>query len=334
MEQNGTGKTAPVIRDLEAGIICGTFAPGGKIPSLRQLMERYGVSINTARRSVKALVDKGLLEFIHGSGTFVAEKRRMPQGRWRIAAVAATFGPNAMHTCTGIAVNGILDAADELGMKVTAVPTAFGEMSDARLEALATDYDGVILLGGYDGILSAPRPPAVVVGLSMHNSCGGLFSLLELDPFRATELAVAFFLNRGVRKVILIGHDRPAHRVREQLFREAWSHHGELESIPPEEALPFPGPSRGAYFTCGATALAAAETYHAATGRELGDDIPALCVDGNPMFATRPCRELPTIAVNLRLAGVAAAEECLRRLSRPGSAGRRIYLVPELYGDR
>ena len=325
-----SGKTIPLIRDLEAGIICGTYAPGGKIPSLRQLMERYNVSMNAARRSVKVLVDKGLLNFSHGAGTYVAEKRRRPAGRWRIAAVAATFGPNVMHTCTGIAVNGILDAADELGIEVTPVPTAFSEMSDARLEAIAADYDGVILLGGYDGILRTPRPPAVVVGLSMHNSCGGLFSLLELDPFRATELAVEFFRKRGVNKVIPVGHDRPVHRVREQLFRDAWKSFGELGEVPDDAMVP-PDPAYGIYFTCGGTALAAAEACHAATGRELGSDTPVLCGEGNPLFANRPCREMPTIAINLRQAGIAAAEECLRRLARPGSAGRRIYLLPELY---
>ena len=62
-------KAAPVIRDLASKIACGTYGPGRKIPSLRKLSERYGVSVSTARRSVKALADKGLLTFLHGSGT-------------------------------------------------------------------------------------------------------------------------------------------------------------------------------------------------------------------------------------------------------------------------
>lgn len=127
-------KAAPVIRDLASKIACGTYGPGRKIPSLRKLSERYGVSVSTARRSVKALADKGMLTFLHGSGTFVAEKRSPADRRFRIAAVAATFGVNAMNTCTGIAVNGILDAADELGIELTTIPMRFEEMSDARLE--------------------------------------------------------------------------------------------------------------------------------------------------------------------------------------------------------
>ena len=118
-------KAAPIIRDLASKIACGTYGPGRKIPSLRKLSERYGVSVSTARRSVKALADKGMLTFLHGSGTFVAEKRSPADRRFRIAAVAATFGVNAMNTCTGIAVNGILDAADELGIELTTIPMRF-----------------------------------------------------------------------------------------------------------------------------------------------------------------------------------------------------------------
>ncbi|MBS1453693.1 MAG: GntR family transcriptional regulator [Lentisphaeria bacterium] len=323
-------KAAPVIRDLASKIACGTYGPGRKIPSLRKLSERYGVSVSTARRSVKALADKGMLTFLHGSGTFVAEKRSPADRRFRIAAVAATFGVNAMNTCTGIAVNGILDAADELGIELTTIPMRFEEMSDARLEALSGGFDGVILLGGYDGILSSPRPVCAAVGLSMHDSCGGLFSLIELDPFRATELAVGFFRERGVREVAVAGHARPAHRLREQLFRDAWQSVGTL-LFPPDDTPGEYRPGRGIYFTCGAAALAAAEAYHAETGRELGRDYPVLCFDGHPLFVDRPHRNLPTLAINLRLAGVAAAEECLRRITCPGSASRRIYIAPELY---
>ena len=164
----------------------------------------------------------------------------------------------------------------------------------------------------------------------MHDSCGGRFSLIELDPFRATELAVGFFRERGVREVAVAGHARPAHRLREQLFRDAWQSVGTL-LFPPDDTPGEYRPERGIYFTCGAAALAAAEAYHAETGRELGRDYPVLCFDGHPLFVDRPHRNLPTLAINLRLAGVAAAEECLRRITCPGSASRRIYIAPELY---
>ena len=53
----------------------------------------------------------------------------------------------------------------------------------------------------------------------------------------------------------------------------------------------------------------------------------------NPAAGRRDCtgRLRLELRAALRQAGIAAAEECLRRLARPGSAGRRIYLLPELY---
>lgn len=44
----------------------------GKIPSERELMDRYSVSRATIRQSIKGLVEEGLLEIVHGKGTFIS----------------------------------------------------------------------------------------------------------------------------------------------------------------------------------------------------------------------------------------------------------------------
>lgn len=44
---------------------------GERIPSEHELMEHYGVSRGTARRAIGVLVDEGMLEQRHGSGTYV-----------------------------------------------------------------------------------------------------------------------------------------------------------------------------------------------------------------------------------------------------------------------
>ncbi|MFZ7101270.1 MAG: GntR family transcriptional regulator [Peptococcaceae bacterium] len=43
-----------------------------KIPSERELMERFSVSRSTVRQAVLALVNEGVLEKIHGRGTFIS----------------------------------------------------------------------------------------------------------------------------------------------------------------------------------------------------------------------------------------------------------------------
>ncbi|UOF89840.1 GntR family transcriptional regulator [Fodinisporobacter ferrooxydans] len=43
-----------------------------KIPSERELMEMYSVSRNTVREAISNLVNEGILEKIHGKGTFIS----------------------------------------------------------------------------------------------------------------------------------------------------------------------------------------------------------------------------------------------------------------------
>jgi GntR family transcriptional regulator len=49
--------------------------PGEAIPSERELMTTYALSRATVRRSIESLIGDGLLERVHGKGTFVARPR-------------------------------------------------------------------------------------------------------------------------------------------------------------------------------------------------------------------------------------------------------------------
>ncbi len=49
--------------------------PGTAIDTERALAERFGVSRETVRQSLKRLQEEGLIYTIHGSGTYVAERR-------------------------------------------------------------------------------------------------------------------------------------------------------------------------------------------------------------------------------------------------------------------
>lgn len=48
-----------------------------KIPSERELMERFSVSRSTVRESVNHLVREGVLQKIHGKGTFITTKKAL-----------------------------------------------------------------------------------------------------------------------------------------------------------------------------------------------------------------------------------------------------------------
>jgi GntR family transcriptional regulator len=56
-------------------ILSGQMPPETKLPSERELSQSLDVSRMTVRRSITELVNEGLLERRHGSGTFVAKPR-------------------------------------------------------------------------------------------------------------------------------------------------------------------------------------------------------------------------------------------------------------------
>lgn len=56
---------------LRSRIIEGEWAPGTALPAEPMLAREHGVALGTMRQAIGVLVDEGLLERVHGSGTFV-----------------------------------------------------------------------------------------------------------------------------------------------------------------------------------------------------------------------------------------------------------------------
>lgn len=66
---------AEIMRDrIETGV----YQPRQKIPSIRSMVEEFGISPNTARRVLDHLAEQGMVVKVQSLGTFVR-----PAGRWR-----------------------------------------------------------------------------------------------------------------------------------------------------------------------------------------------------------------------------------------------------------
>ncbi|HEX4482610.1 MAG TPA: GntR family transcriptional regulator [Solirubrobacteraceae bacterium] len=113
---------------LCAQIRDGRFAPGERLPTLRELAEETGLNVNTVRTVYRRLEQRGLIESQQGSGTFVAAA---PNDGAALSSIAAHAAEEARETG--------LDPRDVAAALYVAPDTApalgeAGEMSAERSE--------------------------------------------------------------------------------------------------------------------------------------------------------------------------------------------------------
>jgi GntR family transcriptional regulator len=60
-----------VADDIAGRIASGELAPGTRLRAERELADHFGVSYGTVRHAMAVLRERGLIETVHGRGTFV-----------------------------------------------------------------------------------------------------------------------------------------------------------------------------------------------------------------------------------------------------------------------
>ncbi|WP_068015459.1 GntR family transcriptional regulator [Nocardia mexicana] len=64
-----------IVADIRARILSGRLRPGDRMPSIRQIAQRWDVALATATKAMAILRDEGLVETKVGSGTVVGPRR-------------------------------------------------------------------------------------------------------------------------------------------------------------------------------------------------------------------------------------------------------------------
>lgn len=67
----GQSRYGALASAMRARIITGEWPPGNPIPAEQSLAKEHGVALGTMRRALDLLAEQGLVERIHGRGTFV-----------------------------------------------------------------------------------------------------------------------------------------------------------------------------------------------------------------------------------------------------------------------
>lgn len=65
-------KYRQLLQLLRQQILSGEMAPGARLPTEEELVQRYGLSRGTVRKAIEQLADEGLVRTEQGSGTYVS----------------------------------------------------------------------------------------------------------------------------------------------------------------------------------------------------------------------------------------------------------------------
>ena len=69
--QPGQSRYAALAAALRARVVAGEWPPGSALPAEQTLAAEHGVALGTLRRALELMADQGLIERLHGRGTFV-----------------------------------------------------------------------------------------------------------------------------------------------------------------------------------------------------------------------------------------------------------------------
>lgn len=326
---------------VESMIAAGHYAPGDRLPSVRDFAVRFELTPETARRALKELCERGILVFRHGSGTYVSTRATGATGGRSISMVI--FDEEVSRSYCAYASQSIVAHAARDGWQLRVYPVAYPWRTMAlKLPDETYRSDAIILLGSYDCFqLDAIRRSRPIVGLEMHRTLDGLLSAVTLDPYGAAELAAAHFRSLGVHHVKVIAARMPVHMIRAREFHACWTEFGTSEDIPGNLWSPGtpsagriapdgpPDAATGYLFTSGSDHNYFALQYRQRTGCELAACPRVLSIDGKSLLIPgfRPAN---TIYIDWKAAGEAVYRECVRRVENPGAEARRIYLEPRL----
>ncbi|MGW2151710.1 TetR/AcrR family transcriptional regulator C-terminal domain-containing protein [Nonomuraea bangladeshensis] len=117
-----------ITAEIRARILTGELRPGERMPSIRQIAQRWGVAVATATKVMAALRDEGLVETKVGAGAVVTAGRGQPAARQRQADTPkpALNRGKTLRTAIAIADREGLDA---VSMRRIAAEMGVGPMS-------------------------------------------------------------------------------------------------------------------------------------------------------------------------------------------------------------
>jgi GntR family transcriptional regulator of arabinose operon len=334
---------------LERDIRTGKYAPGQKFPSEAALVQRFNASRITVGRAVRELQQRGLLDRVAGSGTYVRGAGHSPRGGLLFGLVIPNLGETEIFEpiCQGIAASP--DAAGH------ALLWAHAETRTAPREEQAVELARQSLSRNVAGIFFAPlefspaaaevnarvlklidaaRVPVVLLDRRPEESAAAHRSrdLVGIDNHRAGYIATEHLLRMGLRHVGFVRLEGQATTVKARVrgYHDALHEYdatGRVFTMPHADRFTLTPAMRECHaFVC-ANDRVAGRLMHAllAAGLRIPHDVRIVGIDDVNYAALLPV-PLTTVRQPCREIGEAALRVMLERLARPHIPARDVLL--------
>jgi DNA-binding LacI/PurR family transcriptional regulator len=335
---------------LERDLRAGKYTAGQKFPSEAVLVQRFGASRITVGRAVRELQQRGLLERVAGSGTYVrgADHRG---GGLLFGLVIPNLGETEIFEpiCQGIAAS-----PDAVGH---ALLWAHAQQSGATREEQAIELARQSIARGVAGVFFAPlefssasaeinarvmrmmenaRIPVVLLDRRPEESTHRACDLAGIDNHRAGHVATEHLLRLGVRRVGFVRVEGQASTVKARVrgYRDAlreFDAAGHLFTMPRGHRFALmPAEREFEAFVC-ANDRVAGLLMHTLLGARLQipRDVRIVGIDDVNYAALLPV-PLTTVRQPCRDIGEAALRLMLERLARPRMPARDVLLECKL----
>jgi GntR family transcriptional regulator, arabinose operon transcriptional repressor len=358
VSNTGSTKTLyqSIFERLRRDIATGRYKPGQKLPSEAALVQKFRVSRITVTRAVRELQQRGLVDRVAGSGTYVRDPVPHPRENLLFGLIIPNLGDTEIFEpiCQGMAAspdatghglfwghtNPRTSSKEEHALQLCqqCITRAVSGVFFAPLElspkssAVNSRVTSMLKKAGIPVVFLDRRPEE-------ESADRGRCDLVGIDNHRAGYIATEHLLRLGARRIAFIAYERQAPTVKARIrgFREALSAISRTTTgkrifyVRPGDRFDLSSSARDCdAFVCANDRLAG-HLMHAliAHGIRIPKDVRLVGID-DVNYANLLPVPLTTVHQPCREIGETALKVMLERLDRPQLPARDILLNCEL----
>ncbi len=142
-EKMGKAKYYILMETLKKEIIDGRIRPGNKIPSENELAKQYDISRHIVRKALSMLENEGLIEAVHGRGTFCTDRLQNKKNSHNIAVITTYISDYIFP----LLIRGMDAVLTNNGYSIILKNTGNSQKNEAKAlqDILTKNIDGLII---------------------------------------------------------------------------------------------------------------------------------------------------------------------------------------------